>query len=46
MRWMASMPSWCFPEKLIKLGMLLRFFDTFRYGNNFAFEDIEGFSYL
>ena len=41
MRWMASMPSWCFPYKLIKLGMLLLFFDELRYGNVYAFEDVE-----
>ena len=40
MRWMASMPSWCFPNQLIKLGMLMIFFDTVRYGNNYAYEDI------
>ena len=41
LRWMGSMPSWCFPEKLIKLGQMLNFFESFRYGNKFAFEDIE-----
>ena len=43
---MASMPSWCFPNQLIKLGMLFLFFDDVRYGNNFAFEEIENLTKL
>ena len=44
MRWMASMPSWCFPNQLIKLGMLLIFFDEIPYGNNRPFQEIEDLS--
>ena len=40
-RWMASMPSWCFPSQLIKFGRIWHFFDQVQNGKNYAFEDIE-----
>lgn len=40
-RWMASMPKWCFPKKLITLGLLMKHNDTLRYGNEYALQDLE-----
>ena len=40
-RWMASMPKWCFPKKLITLGLLMKHNDTLRYGNEYALQDLK-----
>ena len=41
LRWMASMPKWCFPKKLITIGLLMKHMDKLRYSNEFALKDIE-----
>ena len=38
---MASMPKWCFPKKLITLGLLMKHNERLRYGNKYALQDIE-----
>ena len=40
-RWMASMPKWCFPKKLITFGLLMKHNGTLRYGNEYALKDLE-----
>ena len=41
LRWMASLPSWCFPKKMITLGMTVKFcHDAAKYGKNLAFVDV------
>ena len=39
--WMACMPKWCFPEKLITLGLLMKHNSQLRYGDKYGLEDIE-----
>ena len=40
LRWMASLPAWCTPHKLITLGMTVRFLDEAKYGKQYAFSDV------
>ena len=39
--WMASMPKWCFPKKLITVGLIMKYDSQLRYGNKYALEDIK-----
>ena len=40
LRWMASLPAACTPQKLITLGMTLKFLHSVRYGKSYAFQDL------
>jgi GNAT superfamily N-acetyltransferase len=38
-RWMASLPAWLCPRKLITLGMTMKFLDMANYSKDKAFEE-------
>ena len=40
-RWMANLPSWLVPKKVITLGYLMKFLDLVHYGKNFCIKEVQ-----